>query len=179
MRTKNLKLLFHSVRVGPVGVRLNSPWIQKGQNSQYSPQSCLVTTYSVLFCYSVSLREQTGHFLLFLRMARHIMGVAFSTEIASEVVEGTRHLPKRGEPLPSVGRRGGPPLYQWRQHRCNTSADEHDWTNIEWIILNILVFISLFRQLRRPSVSFKIQKGLSNSVAKKLDLFIALFFAIN
>ena len=40
-----------------------------------------------------------------------------------------------------------------------------------------LVLISLFRQLRRPSVSFKIQKGLSNSVAKKLDLFIALFFA--
>ena len=49
-------------------------------------------------------------------MARHIMGVAFSTEVASEVVEGARHLPKRGEPLPSVGRRGGPPLYQWEKN---------------------------------------------------------------
>ena len=126
MRTNNLQLLFHSVRVGVVGIRLNSPWIQKGQNSQYSPQSCLVTTYSVLFCYSVSLREQTGHFLLFLRMARHIMGVAFSTEVASEVVEGAKHLPKRGEPLPSVGRRGGPPLCQWRQQKCDMPADEHD-----------------------------------------------------
>ena len=48
-------------------------------------------------------------------MARHIMGVAFSTEVSSEAVEGARQLPKRGEPLPSVGRRGGPPLYQWRQ----------------------------------------------------------------
>ena len=87
MKTKNLQLLFHSVRVGPVGVRLNSPWIQKGQNSQYSPQSCLATIYFVLSCYSVSLREQTSYFLLFLLMARRIMGVAFSTEVTFEVVE--------------------------------------------------------------------------------------------
>ena len=59
-------------------------------------------------------------------MARHIMGVAFSAEVASEAVEGARQLPKRGEPLPSVGRRGGPPLYQWRQQKCNTPEDEHD-----------------------------------------------------
>lgn len=59
-------------------------------------------------------------------MARHIMGVAFSAEVASEVVEGARQLPKRGEPLPSVCRRGGPPLYQWRQQKCNTPEDEHD-----------------------------------------------------
>ena len=154
MKTKNLQLSSHGVRVRAVGVRLSSPWIQKGQNSQYSPQSCLVTIYFVLFYCPVSLWEQTGHFLLFLLMARRIMGVAFSTEVSSEVVEGARHLPKRGEPLPSVGRRGGPPLYQWRQHRCDTPADEHDWANVEWIILNILVFISLFGQLRRPSVSF-------------------------
>ena len=41
MRTKNLQFLFHSVRVGAVGVRLTSPWIQKSQNSQYSPRSRL------------------------------------------------------------------------------------------------------------------------------------------
>ena len=59
-------------------------------------------------------------------MASFIMGVVLSTEVASEVVEGARHLSKRGEPLPSVGRRGGQPLYQWRQQKCDTPADEHD-----------------------------------------------------
>ena len=63
MSTKNLQLLFHSVRVGAVRGRLNSPWIQKGQNSQYSPQSRLVTIYIVLFCCSVFRRKQTGNIL--------------------------------------------------------------------------------------------------------------------
>ena len=80
----------------------------------------------LLFCFSPKANGQHSRTVLFLFMVRHIMGVAFSTEVAPEGIEGARHLPKRGEPLPSVGRRGGPPLYQWRQQKCDTPADEHD-----------------------------------------------------
>ena len=58
--------------------------------------------------------------------ARHIMGVAFSTE----VVQGARHLPKRGEPSSQSTMRQGRPLNK-KIAKVNLCSSSKKFTNLD------------------------------------------------